>query len=505
MRSKKHSFKSAICVILTAILVFSAVLCVAAAETELSETGAAGAVYYQNTSNWSTVYCYMWNSSGGSENAKWPGVQMTLHKDNVYMYTTSTDYQNVIFNNGSGGNGNQTSDLQFPGDGQIYNGSWSVYPDHNVVTPTTVTPTTPNPSGSKYVYCKNTAGWGSVNCYMWNSVSDNNTSWPGASMQNIGDNVWQYEVTGSWGKVIFNNGSTQTGDLTFPGDGYIYDNSTGQWEIFDNSPLKVSDFGANLTSPQYKGTDITLTTTAKSDSAVSYKFSVKDPSGKTTVLANFSSNNTAEWTPTTAGTYTIIFDYKDNSGNTNQRTMEYSVSDDAGVVPPILKGVTPKPGQVKTGTQQTITVNAAGGTTGTNLLFYKFKITDPSGNTVNVPYYSKTKTVNFTPTAAGIYTVTVYVQGSDNDTVERTYTYTSTSNVTPPVTESTPPSDEYMKGDADGDKNISVMDSTLVQRHCAKVVVITGQCFTNADTDGDKVLSVMDATAIQRYVAKLGW
>ncbi len=511
MRSKKHSFKSAICVILTAILVFSAVLCVAAAETDLADTGAAGTVYYQNTSNWSTVYCYMWNGSGDAKNAEWPGVAMTLHKDNVWKYTTSTDYQNVIFNNGSGGTGNQTSDLTFPGDGQIYNGSsWSVYPDHNVVTPTTVTPTTvtpttSNPSGSKYVYCKNTAGWGSVNCYMWNSESDKNTAWPGASMQNIGDNVWQYEVTGSWGKVIFNNGSTQTGDLTFPGDGYIYDNSTGQWEIYDNSPLKVSDFGANLTSPQYKGTDITLTTTAKSDSAVSYKFSVKDPSGATTVLANFSSNNTAEWTPTAAGTYTLVFDYKDNSGNENQRTLEYKINDDAGVEEPIIKGVSPKPGQVKTGTQQTITVNASGGNTGTNLLFYKYKITNPSGNTVNVPYYSKTKTVSFTPTDAGVYTVTVYVQGSDNQTEERTYTYTSTSSDIPPVTESTPPSDEYMKGDADGDGQVSVMDSTEIQRHCAKMLVITGQCFTNADIDGDGVLTVMDATAIQRYVAKLGW
>ena len=62
-----------------------------------------------------------------------------------------------------------------------------------------------------------------------------------------------------------------------------------------------------------------------------------------------------------------------------------------------------------------------------------------------------------------------------------------------------------MKGDADGDTNISVMDSTLVQRHCAKVANITGQCFENADVDGDGILSVMDATAIQRYVAKLGW
>ncbi len=509
MGNKKHSFKSAICVILTAILVFSAVLCVAAADTEVAQTGAAGTVYYQNSSNWGAVYCYMWNGSGESKNAEWPGVQMTLHKDNIYKYTTSADYQNVIFNNGSGGTGNQTSDLQFPGDGQIYNGSWGPYSDHgdtpiNPTTPTTPTPT-PTP-GTKYVYCKDSAGWGSINCYMWSSSAGDNGGWPGKPMKNIGDNVWQYEITGNWNMVIFNNGGTKTDDLSFPGDGYMYDNKSGKWELYDNSPLKIAEFGTNLVSPQYKGCDITLTTTANSTGTVSYKFSVKDPSGNTTVLSNFSSLNSATWTPATAGTYTLIFDYKDTDGNENQRTMSFEVKDDAGVVEPILKGVSPKPGQIKTGTKQTITVNAAGGNTGTNLLFYKYKITDPNGNTINVPYYSKTKTVDFTPTAGGIYTVTVYVQGSDNQTEERTYTYTSTSNVTPPETQPTTPGPgEYMKGDADCDGKVSVMDSTLVQRHCAKATTITGQNFKNADVDGDNMLSVMDATSIQRHLAKLDW
>ena len=251
------------CVILTAILVFSAVLCVAAADTDVAQTGASGTVYYQNSSNWSTVYCYMWNGSGETKNAEWPGVQMTLHKDNVYKYTTSTDYANVIFTNNAG---QQTADLQFPGDGQIFNGTWSAYPDHNNPNPTPTTPNpnpnpNPNPGTVKYVYCKNSAGWSSVNCYMWNSESDKNTGWPGASMKNIGDNVWQYEVTGSWKQVIFNGGGTQTGDLTYPGDGYMYDNQSGQWTIYDNSPLKIADYGTNLEAPQYKGCDITLTTT----------------------------------------------------------------------------------------------------------------------------------------------------------------------------------------------------------------------------------------------------
>lgn len=68
----------------------------------------------------------MW-IDGNTNNHAWPGVQMTKVKDNIYSYTLDNDYVNVIFNNG---NGNQTGDMLYPGDNQIYNFStkeWSVY------------------------------------------------------------------------------------------------------------------------------------------------------------------------------------------------------------------------------------------------------------------------------------------------------------------------------------------------------------------------------------------
>ena len=86
MANKKHSFKSAVCVILTAILVFIAVLCVAAADTNVAQTGATGTVYYQNSSNWSSVYCYMWNGSGDSKNAEWPGTDDTSQRQRLQVH-----------------------------------------------------------------------------------------------------------------------------------------------------------------------------------------------------------------------------------------------------------------------------------------------------------------------------------------------------------------------------------------------------------------------------------
>lgn len=78
-------------------------------------------VYFDNSSaNWGSVYCYQW-ADENNRNASWPGEQMTLVKDNIYSYTCSTVYPNVIFNNGVGGTaGNgQTADLVLV-NGHIY-------------------------------------------------------------------------------------------------------------------------------------------------------------------------------------------------------------------------------------------------------------------------------------------------------------------------------------------------------------------------------------------------
>ncbi len=520
----KH-FKSAVSLLLTVMLILSAVLCVTAAESDVAQTGATGTVYYENSGNWSSVYCYMWNGNGETKNADWPGQPMTNFKGNVFKYTTTTSYENVIFNNGD--NGQQTSDLKFPGDGQIFNGSWSAYSEHIVTNPTdapTTAPTqkpttTPTPTpGSKMVYFKNTAGWGDVYCYMWVDDNNKNSLWPGQKMTNIGENIWQYEVTGNWNNIIFNNNSgTQTGDMSFPGGGYIYDYSANKWEKYDTSPITVKSTATDVASPQYKGCDITLTANATSTGGtVYYKFSVKNASGSTTVLSDFSTKNTALWSPTATGTYTLVYDFKDAAGNENQRTATYEVKDDSTVKEPVIKKVTPGASQIKKGTATTISVSAGGGKTGTNLLFYKFTVKDASGKIVNVPYYTKTASYKFTPTALGAYTVTVSVQNSDNDLAERSYTYQSVNEVTeePSETPSELPTDaptdgptvkpgDYLKGDANEDGEVTVIDATLVQQFVAQIVTLGDLNFDNSDVDGDKDLSVMDATLIQRFVAKL--
>ena len=103
----------------------------------------------------------------------------------------------------------------------------------------TVTPSE-NPVTDNILYMKNDAGWSNAYCYMWNSGNDTNSSWPGVKMTYVGDNVWSYKAAKSFQNVIFNNGSgTQTGDMTAPGAGYIYNNKTNSWSKYGVTPTQT--------------------------------------------------------------------------------------------------------------------------------------------------------------------------------------------------------------------------------------------------------------------------
>lgn len=403
-------------------------------------------------------------------------------------------------------------------------------------SPTTTQPTTPEPTqgGSttdkSYIYCENEAGWSSVTAYLWNSSSDSNKDWPGAAMTNIGGNIWRYELSKSYKNIIFSNsGQSQTTDLTYPGDGYIWNNKTNSWSIYDTSPLQVSSFATDLEAPQYNGVGITLSAEAEGEGTVYYKFSVTNGSS-TTVLSDFSTANKALWTPQTAGIYTLTYDFKDAKGNTNQRTKSYVIEDGSTVVAPYIKTVTPNGGDIQNNSNVQIKVTAGGGNTGTNLLFYKYTIKDPSNNIANVPYYTRSANYTFKPTALGLHTLTINVQGSDNKTIERSYVFSSVGTVTPttppetqppvqptdappaptqapPAPTQAPPApteaSTIVYGDADGDGEVTILDVTYIQRSMAGVPMSKTINKLNADVDGDGDISIIDATLIQRFMVGL--
>lgn len=524
MVKKQHKF---LCLILCLVLVLTTVTVGA-----VSVFAASGDTVYVRVNNgWNNIHCYMWN--GDQKNAEWPGVAMTQVSGDIYSYQLNGNYSKIIFNKGSGGNGNQTNDMDYPGANKIYDLSASTWSDYSGGdTPTSPVPTTPQPDGDYVVYFKNTDNWSSVKCYMWNSDSDNNAAWSGEAMTNLGDGVWMYTAKKKFASCIFNNGGgVQTGNLTAQ-YGQIYDYGTKSWSVYDTSDLRISSFTADPDSDIYTGTEVTLTANAanKKGATVYYKFSVTNAAGSSSVISDFSSANTVFWTPTNAGNYTLTLDVKDSEGNENSRTLSLSVASDAGVTSPIIKMVTPKNlNLVKKGREATVSVSAGGGKTGTQLLFYKYIVTDPNG-VPNTPYYTRNATYSFTPSKLGDYTVEVFVQASDNSTVSKVYHYTSTDgDVTEPTTlkpqdpttqpttaqqwtsaptdpvtvpvESTTTPDGYQRGDADKDHFVNIKDATYVQKHCAEYPDAREIDLKTADMNNDNKITIVDATLIQILIA----
>lgn len=171
----------------------------------------AGTVYYQNTSNWSSVYAYYW-SDDNTKMTTWPGVQMTSEGDGVYSVKIPEGAKYVIFNNGSG---TQTDDLTLAGINKIYNnGTWSDY--SGIVI------------SENYIYYQNTNNWGSVYAYYWSDDNTEMTTWPGKQMICDGDGVYRVEINSAAKYIIFNNGEGwQTEDISLNGMNQIYNN--GSW------------------------------------------------------------------------------------------------------------------------------------------------------------------------------------------------------------------------------------------------------------------------------------
>lgn len=236
---------------------------------------------------------------------------------------------------------------------------------------------------------------------MWTDGAGDNKAWPGEAMTNVGGNVWQYTASKAYANCIFNGGSdsNKTGNLT-ASYGQIYNNKTNTWSVYDVSDLQVKSFTADPAKGIYVGTEVNLSAEAvntKTGAAVSYKFSVTNAQGGTSVISDFSSTNSVVWQPTAAGTYTVTFDFKDTAGNENTRSMDLTVEDDSTLTKPVIKGVSPANlNLIKVNNPTTVSVKAGGGKTGTNLLFYKYVVTDPNG-VKNTPYYTLNNTYSFTP------------------------------------------------------------------------------------------------------------
>ena len=369
---------------------------------------------------------------------------------------------------------------------------------------------------------------------MWNSEQDKNAAWPGVKMTDLGDGVFEYVIPKSYKNIIFNNGgSDKTLDKVFPGAGQIYNNKTDSWEPYSTSPVKITGLTTDVKSPSYTTCGIKITATAKSSEGdLTYKFSVNG-----TVLSDGAASSVV-WVPTSAGDYTITVDVKDTAGNENSRSMDFVIKDASTLESAFIKAFSNSLGtnvQIKKNSSVTFTTDAIGGAVGTNLLFYKYVVTEPDGVT-NIPYYTLNNKYTFTPSKLGVYTIKAYVQNCMNDTTYQTYRYecvneinetpdttlppvttpTFTTSPTKPTTAPTKPTTapttapqpttqpttvaQAKLGDVNKDGKINILDATAIQKHRAEISVIDT---TYADTDKDGSITIKDATMIQKYICGL--
>lgn len=233
---------------------------------------------------------------------------------------------------------------------KITNGSWSISKGHsdlsdayqnvtnnsdnnvilNLEKTTTITITF---DGSKIslnlpqkrytVYFVNDKSWTSVNVYLWNDNNENNT-WPGKAMTKIegktykSKDVYEYTFHPKFTKIIFNNGSNKTSDLTVTeGKLYYYDSKWNETINYDVTISVIAGEGGTVSGGGTYNYGATPTLTAKANSG--YEFVEWQQNGTRVSTAN------PYTTPkvTSEATYTAIFKYKDVTF-TDPSTLEFA-------------------------------------------------------------------------------------------------------------------------------------------------------------------------------------
>ena len=82
------------------------------------------------------------------------------------------------------------------------------------------------------IYFTAPSGWNNANFYSWDSEGTITSSWPGDAMTRVSGNLYSCTLPADAVNIIFNNGSTQTQDLTIPSGKNWYDYSAGTWSAY---------------------------------------------------------------------------------------------------------------------------------------------------------------------------------------------------------------------------------------------------------------------------------
>ena len=160
--------------------------------------------------DWGNIYLYYFNETGveGEDYPAWPGTLLTAETGEYAMMVPGS-MTGIIINNGfARDEGKQTSQINVTAGGSM---AISVTENCPAVANVNSTPTT---AESYTVTVTVDESWGeNINLYYWNDGGDS-AAWPGDPMTKNEDGTFTLTIPSSFNKVIVNNGSVQTGDLS---------------------------------------------------------------------------------------------------------------------------------------------------------------------------------------------------------------------------------------------------------------------------------------------------
>ena len=273
-----------------------------------------------------------------------------------------------------------------------------------IITSFSTSLTSPRKAGTPITLSASGTGEGEVS-YKF-TVSDGTTTTTVKNFSTTGSAVWTPTKAGTYKVIVAIKDSTTR---------VVYRSTS--YTITAAESVVVSKITTDKVSPQVAGTPIKITATAVSSqgSPLTYKFTVHEGLLGFKTIKDYSSLNSATWTPTGSGLCTIVVEAKDALGNRAFNTLTYNISAQPIAISKFTASVV---SPQKTGTA--ITLNAVG--TGIGTVNYKFTVSDGTIATV-VKNFSTTGSAVWTPTKAGTYKVVVALKDSTNKVVFKTINY----------------------------------------------------------------------------------
>ncbi|MDY4079597.1 MAG: type I pullulanase, partial [Clostridium sp.] len=190
----------------------------------------------------------------------------------------------------------------------------------------------------------------------------------------------------------------------------------------------ISSFTANKTSPQVKGTAITLTAKATGAGTLQYRFRVGDGKGNYSTIKNYSTSSTAVWNANYTGNKVLYLDVRDSNGQVTTKTMNYVISDKI-VAPTISSFTANKTSPQVKGTAIILTAKA----TGAGTLQYRFRVGDGKGNYSTIQNYSESNVTVWNANYLGSKILCVDVKDSNGKETTKTMNYVISDKIVAPT------------------------------------------------------------------------